>query len=710
MGYVAGVDNNTAPFSVSIVACMKPIAFLLILIAAAMPAYSTGTLFVRPLNSNQTHAAMSIVSYDAQAVITDHVATTKVLQVFKNELNQRVESTLIFPLPQGAIITEMAYVFNGRRYVASVQERQFAQAKYDDKVRRLIDPALLKEIGDNIFQLNIAPIDPLSDVIVDITYAEVMPYVLGVVSYTHLTKTAGASRQPLRRVSITADVTSSKNIVSIVPSRPGSQAVDVRHVSNTRKVVTFGDEGILPDKNFRIDITHENTSLDMVVLTYTPNASDSMGSEGFFGSFVTLPDEGVATLPRSIVVVADVSSSMTPQRMEHLRSALHSFLDALSPGDHFNIVSFSTGVVSMKPDLVPAHEQNILDAREFVETRVAMGLTNISEALRQTLQMTFLEGTSKSVVFLTDGAPSWGIVDNAAIMDSARTWNRSQARIFPIAIGNEPSDALLRGIAKATGGFLTRIDADDSIPSLVALHLRRISMPLLEQPRITYGSLQTRDVFPTILPTISVGERILQLGRFTNAGTHTVSLAATLNGISTQRDVEIPFGDGNSQTLAVARLWAQAKVQALLDEIARVGEVDELVKEIIRLSIQFNILTKYTALYADPDEDTGTPTGIHRPDERPIEIVSIRCSPNPATSHVLLSVQLPERAFGERVEVRLLDIVGRVVAVLYDDITTGRELTLEVNLSTYETDLTPGMYVVHVRTPKGSTSQTLFIQ
>lgn len=689
---------------------MKMLIVLLLLLAVALPAYSTGTLFVRPLNSNQTHAAMSIESYDAQAVITDHVATTKVLQVFKNELNQRVESTLVFPLPPGAIITEMAYVFNGRRYVASVQERQAAQAKYDDKVRRLIDPALLKEIGDNVFQLNIAPIDPLSDVIVDITYVEVLPYALGVVSYTHLTKTASASPRALRRVSITAEVTSAKRIVSIVPSRPGSQAVEVNHHTDSRKIVTFGDENILPDRNFRIDITHENTALDMVVLTYTPEESDSMGSEGFFGSFVTLPDEGVATLPRSIVVVADVSSSMTPQRMDHLRSALHSFLDGLAPNDRFNIVSFSTGVVSMKPDLVPVNEQTIQDAREFIESRVAMGLTNISEALRKTLLMTFHEGTSKSIVFLTDGAPSWGIVDNAAIMDSTRSWNTSQARIFPIAIGNEPSDALLRGIATATGGFLTRIDADDSIPSLMAFHLRRISMPLLEQARISYGGLQTRDVFPTTLPTISVGERILQLGRFTNAGTHTVSLAATLNGISTQRNVEIPFGDGNTQTLAVARLWAQAKVQALLDEIARVGEVDELVKEIIRLSIQFNILTKYTALYADPEEDTGTPTGIHRPDERPIEVVAIRCSPNPATSHVRLSVQLPERAFGERVVVQLLDIVGRVVGVLYDDVTTGREFALDVDLTSFSMDLTPGMYVVYVKTPKGSTSQTLFIQ
>jgi Ca-activated chloride channel family protein len=48
------------------------------------------------------------------------------------------------------------------------------------------------------------------------------------------------------------------------------------------------------------------------------------------------------------------------------------------------------------------------------------------------------------------------------------------------------------------------------------------------------------------------------------------------------------------------RLWAQARVNALLEEIARNGETDAAVDEIIRLSRKYKFVTPYTSFLAVP--------------------------------------------------------------------------------------------------------------
>src|SRR5687768_15135259 len=167
---------------------MKSLVTVCLLVFIALPRIcnATGALFVRPLNSQETFAAMSIRTYDATVEIQDQIAVTHVVQTFFNSLDSRVESTYIFPLNEGAVITRLSYWFNGQQYVANLRERKEAQQQYNEKVRRLIDPALLQNIGDNVFKLNIAPIDAKSEVKFEITYAELLPYDFGFVNYRFL--------------------------------------------------------------------------------------------------------------------------------------------------------------------------------------------------------------------------------------------------------------------------------------------------------------------------------------------------------------------------------------------------------------------------------------------------------------------------------------------------------------------------------------------
>ncbi|NQW30542.1 MAG: VWA domain-containing protein [Ignavibacteria bacterium] len=670
---------------------MKLITLVLTLIGVCSNAWSVGALFVRPLNSTATYQTMYIKSYDVKVSIQDHVAITSVDQVCVNTLNQTVESTFIFPLPEGAIITELYYWFNGVRYKGSVREKKEAQAAYDAKIKVRIDPALLQEIGDNVFKLNIAPIAPNSDVRFEIIYTEILPFELGKSTYLHYLKTTGLSPKPLSRLSLTINaITASEWKEVNSPSYANSPAHRVEVVTPAHVKVTLGDEEFVPTKDYKLELRTKRTSVEINALTYTPVAADSFGIDPFFLTWVIPPDEDVLLTPRSIVFVADVSSSMEGRRMENLREALRVFLSNLNSTDRFNIVTFSTGTTSFKPDLVAATNANIAAATKFVNSISALGLTNISDALWNSMNFSYAEATQQICVFLTDGEPSWGITNELQILDSLAKWNTHTVRIYPISIGTQTKISLLKEIAKRNSGFLTEIANDDSIAVMVRDHIAKISLPQLTDLHLNYGQLIRHDVVPAVLPNVLVGGRVVQSGRYNAGGLFPVTLDYKLSDAKLSVSKDVLFGDPVANNRAVAKLWAQAKISELLSEIARYGEKKELVDAIIDLSIRFEILTKYTALYADPD-DKKTATGFKDPD-RPIEDFSISVAPNPVDADANLVIRTDGAFVNVEIEVWLYDMLGRAVAQLYRG-PTDASMQIRINFKNINgASLSAGMY------------------
>lgn len=675
---------------------------LILVVTASVQAWAVGALFVRPLRSTQTYQSIAITKYDAKVKIQDHVAATYVDQSFRNELNQQVEATLIFPLPDGAVITEMYYYFNGIRYKASVREKKEAQAAYDAKIRQTLDPALLQEIGDNIFKLQIAPINAYSDVRVEITYTEIMPFALGKSTYKHLLKTTGLSPKPLQRMSLTIDATTQSTWSRIEsPSYINTPAHSIRMLSDKEARITLGDETFVPTKNYTLELSSKRSGTEMATLTYVPVPSDSFGTRPFFLTWVVPPDTGNLEIPRAVSFVADVSSSMTPRRMDQLREAMMSFVEQLKPQDRFNIFTFSTNVTSFRADLVQADSENIAQAKVFVQQMRALGLTNISEALRRAVQQSYTETEARAVVFLTDGQPSFGEQNEATILDSLLRWNTTKVTINPITIGEESSVMLMRNISKQSGGFFTEITNDDSIAVIIRDHLRRISMPNINNMTLNYGGLVTYDVEPYELPNVSVGGRVYQVGRYEQGGTFAVTLTGSTLGIGFTLTKDVTFGDPATSNRAVARLWARERVNALLAEIAKYGEKKELVDAVISLSIQFGILTKYTALYADPDDKNTSVNDTEVSSATP----QISIAPHPARPTTTITVTLPVTVDALTVQVSIVNLLGQVVADAKN--INVQDQSLVIPLSSY--NLLPGSYMVVVRIGDQTFTQSMII-
>jgi Ca-activated chloride channel family protein len=645
---------------------LYPLARLALLLAlSTTTCLATGALFVRPLNSTQTYTLMSIKNYDATVSIQDQIAVTHVDQTFTNNTSSRVESTFIFPLPEGAVITELIYWFNGQQYMASLREKKEAQQAYDNQVRKYVDPALLQDLGGNLFKLNIAPINAMSDVRFEITYAEILPYEFGAVTYRFPLKTTGLSPSPLDRVSVSVDATTARSFKSFTsPSHGNTAANAITQISPSEYRVSFGDEHFTPDRDLVLKFETRREGIDLNIVTYSPSPADSFGVDSFYALWATPPDSiREPSTPRDIVFTADISSSMEGKRIEQLKEALTAFLEALTPNDRFNIVIFSTNAVAYRADLVGASAEEIASARKFVEGLGAVGLTNIDEALARSLAMSYGDTTANILVFMTDGLPTWGELDLKRIADSAGARNRSHVRLFPFGIGDDISKPLLAELAARNGGYPTYITSDDSIAATVQNYFRRVSQPVLAGLALDYGGLATYDRYPDTLGNLFWGSQVLQFGRYKNSGEYTIALrgAQGNNPVVVTRTADFSTLPGGNR--AVARLWAKYKIDYLLNEIHLYGEKKELVDAVIDLSIRYGILSPYTALYSDPTNG-GHTTGVEDaliPDRASMPA----CSPNPFTDATRIRFYLPAGS-AARTVVAIYDLAGNLLRTLVD--------------------------------------------
>lgn len=628
-----------------------------------------GVLFNRPLESSAEYDKMWIKSVDIDVEIQDQIAVTHVDQTFRNELGTVVEAVYIFPLPENAMITELVYWFNGERYVAEIRERQAARDDYNRKIRQYLDPALLEYLGDNLFRLSIAPINGNSDVRTEITYVELLNYDFGKVHYKFLLNTLDLSPRPLQTVTLGVETKSQTPFKSLAsPSHQNSTAFRLTKISDTHYSLLFGDENFLPDRDFTLEFETVRDQVNFNVLTYSPTRADSFGEDSFYALWITPPDSisEDEIIPKSIVFTADVSSSMVGTRLRQLKVALNYFLDLLNPEDLFNIVAFGTHVDQFKPDLVPANAENIAAAHEYVFQMYSLGMTNIDKALSTALNQSYQAATSNIMIFLTDGFPTSGVTQVDSIVAHAQKNNKHGVRIFSFGISENISRPLLIRLSRENHGYPTFITADDSIAFVVNQHFTRMSKPVLADLKVDLGGLHEWDHYPKVLTDLYWGSQILQMGLYTNSGTFPVQLSGKIRGDSVSFSQVMTFADTLGGHRFVPRLWAKTKIDYLLELIEIYGETEELINQVIDLSLRFQILTSYTAFYADPNPPPTLVENENSPD-MPEAFVLFQNYPNPFNSSTEIKYYLPKGDSDYPVLIRIYDIRGRLVKILVEN-------------------------------------------
>jgi len=591
------------------------VLLVLTLLAMAAPVHADGIIIPRPPPPGipPFRGFPLTIKYHRVAVtIEDQVATTHVDQVFVNEMGTTVEGTYVFPLPEGATISDFAMWVEGERIEGKLLTKEEARAIYESYVRRQQDPALLEYVGRGAFQASIFPIPPGEERRVELSYSEILTLEEGLVRYRYPLDTERFSQRPIGDVSVSVAITSKEALKAIYsPSHP----IAVDRQGDYRARAGYEENDVLPDRDFELYFSVAEEDIGLNLMSYKPE-----GEDGFFLMLVApkVEIEDREIVAKDVLLVLDTSGSMRGEKIDQAKRALGFVLDSLRPEDRFNIVSFSTGVRPFAYRLQASEERE--DAHAWVKHLEANGGTDINRALLEALVQVDPERPA-IVIFLTDGLPTEGVADPEMIMANVAREAGPNVRLFTFGVGHDVNTVLLDGLAQAHRGASAYVTAGHSIDEEVSAFYAKVSTPLLADLEIDFSGVFVEDMYPYPLPDLFAGTQLVVVGRYRQGGPSQLRLVGQVNQ-DWQAYIydDLTFRSEGGEPF-IARLWATRKIGHLLDQIRQHGKDPELVDAVVNLSLRYGIATPYTSFLVE--EPQAVPLVRATPAPRILETVVV---------------------------------------------------------------------------------------
>ncbi len=534
------------------------------------------------------------VNIDAR--VRDQVAEVQISQTFHNPGSFPLESEFLFPLPEEGAVQNFVLMVNGRELPGRLMSKDEARRIYEEIVRTKRDPALLEYMGRGLYRTSVFPIPPGADRKVTMRYTQLCKRDRDVVEFAYPLSTQKFTAKPIQRLIVQLSIRNKEAIKSVYC--PSDDAT-IRRLGDHEVEVRLDRHDLVPSNDFRLITTLAEGAFSASMLSYRPNESE----DGYFLVLASPEVKPADTRPRpkTVIFVLDRSGSMAGKKIEQARRALKSMLNNLREEDLFNIVVYDDRVESFRPELQRYQSRSREEAERFVDNIREGGSTNIDSALKTSLAM--LQDSSRPgyVLFLTDGLPTAGEVNEQKIAENCRRTNDRRARLFCFGVGYDVNARLLDRLSGGNSGTSEYVKPDEDIETHVGRFYSKLTSPVLTDLRLELAGIDINRTYPRELPDLFDGGQIIVAGRYRQSGSTTIRITGKVG--DERRRFEFPAElaksyQGSSHDF-VERLWAVRRVGDLIDQIDMNGQNKELVNELVALSMKYGLLTPYTSFLAD---------------------------------------------------------------------------------------------------------------
>jgi Ca-activated chloride channel family protein len=233
-----------------------------------------------------------------------------------------------------------------------------------------------------------------------------------------------------------------------------------------------------------------------------------------------------------------------------------------------------------------------------VDSLRAEGSTDINRALLEAASMVDPQRPTY-LIFLTDGLPTEGVTDSSAILSNFKENAPANLRLFAFGVGYDVDTVLLDTLTQDHHGRSTYVQPGMNLDETLSSFYAGISTPVLTNLDLDFGDISTYDLYPYPLPDLFAGSQVILLGRYRDGGTADITLSGGVNGEPQAFTYMGQEFDKQSSTdsfqSSIPRLWATRKIGYLLNQIRLQGATQEIIDQIVRLSIRYGIITPYTS-------------------------------------------------------------------------------------------------------------------
>jgi Ca-activated chloride channel family protein len=539
-----------------------------------------------------------IESVDVRADIQDQAAKVRVSQVFRNPSSIPMEAQVLFPLPEGAAVSGLTLLVDGKELTGRLMGHDEARRIYEEIVRRRRDPALLEYMGRDLFQTSVFPVSPGGESTVQLQYSQLLKKDSGLITFGLPLGTAKHSEKPVEHLTVSVNIAAPSPIRTVYSP---THEVDISRTDGSRAAVKLSLNNIASPDDFRLLYSTDSNPVGLNVISYKPNDNE----DGYFALLAT-PDtraDHTVKLAKTVVFLCDRSGSMSGPKIAQVKSALQYLLHQLDSADTFNIVAYDSEVEAFRPELQRANAAAIDAAIAWVGGISAGGGTNIDGALHTGLRMLTDSSRPNYLLFMTDGEPTVGERSETQIAANAAQANKVNARLFAFGVGYDVNARLLDRLARELRGTSIYVRPNENIEAPVSTFYGKIAAPMMTGVGVDIqldGGLVAR-VYPRQMPDLFRGDQLVLVGRYRKGGDAKIALTGEAGGKKVDFTYHANFAERSADDSNgfVARLWATRRIGEIIDDMDLHGRNQELVDELVALSQKYGILTPYTSFLTE---------------------------------------------------------------------------------------------------------------
>ncbi len=569
------------------------------------------------LPEDKKEIILPLESTSVNARVSGYIATVDILQKYHNPYDSKIEAVYVFPLPQSAAVTDFIMIIGDRKIRGLVREKEEAKRIYEEAKDQGYHASILTQERPNIFKQKVANIEPGKRIDISITFFNplhfrdgefefVFPTVVGprfnppgqtdgigaVGRGTH-NESGQSTNVPYLRpdeksahdISITVDIDAGVSIEKIYSH---THVIDVDRKTPSHAIVRLSQNDRVPDKDFVLRYRTSGKEVKTAMMFHK-------GEEGDYFSLLLQPPEDLRNLPRmprEMVFVLDCSGSMHGVPIAKAKNAISRALRNLDSNDTFQIIRFSEKASSLGRYPVPATPENVEKGLKYLDSLNSGGGTMMIEGIRAALDFPHDEKRLRIVSFMTDG-----YIGNEYEILAAIHKKLGQSRIFSFGVGSSVNRYLLERMAVMGRGAVAYVGLDESAGEAVDRFYDAATRPAMTDIDIDWGGLEVIDVYPKSIPDLFVGRPVMITGRIKK----NVPARICVNGRKGDKNavfyVAVDLNNSDGTHSGIRSVWARWKL-ADLSNMETYAPGEKIRKEIIETSINFNLISRYTAFLA----------------------------------------------------------------------------------------------------------------
>ncbi len=581
-------------------------------------------------------SVLSLDEMQVEITIDNGDARVWMRQVFVNHTNRQQEGNYQFALPSGTTVSDFAVWDGPVRIPAVILERKWAKAIYQELKSQAIDPGLLEQ-GERtedearrsaLFSAHIVPIPAYGTKRLEIEYHEHIPVAARKSYFLLPLKPDAYASQKVAKLSIRFTLHSAARMKDftlqghLLPFHIEQQdehtvrgSIDAANIDLAEDFSTVWTENESQNAVEVITFRDPNpvASLSMQLAPPEPEQKGKQPAEpGFFEAMAQLSTQPASATQgaqgsRTVVVLMDTSLSMQWEKLERSYAAAAKLLENLGPEDRFNLLLFNTSVDSFKPAPVKADLASVKAAMDWLRGSHLRGGTDLQKALESGLNQ--FNGAAAApgaaLVLLSDGETTRGIIKSGKLADwYAAKWKQIPMERRPktdvFAVGDDANLPLLRMLSR-NGGVMEQVLSTEPVEFKLAAFLGKVGRTPIGDLRLAIAPQAAVDKVYALEDAVFDGGEARWVGQYARPQkdvSFTVSGNQDGRGLNAAAKADLPAQSMEHDQLP--RLWAGARVQALLEQIEREGETEAAINEIIRLARKYKFVTPYTSFLAAP--------------------------------------------------------------------------------------------------------------